>query len=139
MNLSCLNPISFSDTDISELRKLLESRDHVQYLCNREMSGIWLHTEDYQAELRLLILSTFRVTVSRVCFNRQRAGTMTAVLAWLTEFCQKHQIPTLVIQCVETEAMIGWCNKNGFTPVPSASCIVDGLLMGDYEKEIPCN
>ena len=86
MNLSCLNPISFSDTDISELRKLLESRDHVQYLYNREMSGIWLHTEDYQAELRLLILSTFRVTVSRVCFNRQRAGTMTAVLAWLTEF-----------------------------------------------------
>lgn len=136
MNLSNLNSVSFSDTDISDLRTLLEKGDRVQYFCHREMSGIWLHTEDYQAELRLLILSTFRVTVSRVCFNRKRAGTMTAVLAWLTEFCKNHQIPTLVIQCVETEAMVNWCNKNGFKPIPSASCVIGGLLIGDYEKDV---
>lgn len=52
---------------------------------------------------------------------------------------ERHQwvvTTSLVIQCVETEAMVNWCNKNGFKPIPSASCVIGGLLIGDYEKDV---
>lgn len=136
MRTSPLQCVVFSDADIEAIKNLLEQKDGVRYYCHREISGIWIHSDDYQAELRLLILGRLRVTVSRVCFNRKRVGTMTAVLAWLKEFCNRHQIPTVLIQCVETKAMESWCRKNGFVPCPSASALINGVMIGDYQKAI---
>ena len=136
MNL--FNHFAFSDSEILELKQLLENKEKVPYICNREMSGIWLHTPDFEAELRLLLLGQFRISVSRVCFLQRRKGTMTAVLAWLERFCQNHQVQSIVIQCVQTEAMVNWCQKNGFFPIAHSSMILKGIIVGDYEKRIVC-
>jgi hypothetical protein len=32
--------------------------------------------------------------------------------------------------------MVNWCIKNGFSPIPSASMVFDGIIMGDYRKII---
>lgn len=136
MLMSSLRCVSFSEDDIESLKTLLEQRDGIRYYCDREMSGIWIHSADYQKELRLLILGRMRVTVSRVCFNRKRVGTMTAVLSWLKDFCNRHPIPTVLIQCVETKAMESWCCKNGFVPCPAASALINGIVIGDYQKVI---
>lgn len=59
---------------------------------------------------------------------------MTEVIAYLEDFCRTYQIPELVIQSVETPEMVQWCNKNDFSPTPSASLMVDGIVVGDYRK-----
>lgn len=123
----------FSDEDIAELKSILEKREHIPMLCNREMHGIWLHDENWESELRLSLLLNFRLTVSRVCFLHRRQGTMMAVLYYLNDFCHKHKIPELLIQCVETPEMVNWCNKNGFSPDPNASFELDGYRFGDYK------
>lgn len=61
---------------------------------------------------------------------------MTAIAAYLEEFCRMRRIQELVIQCVETSEMAAWCCKNGFSPVPSASMEFDGIIIGDYRKLI---
>lgn len=137
--MSLFHYSSFSDPEILELQKLLEEREGVPYTCEREISGIWLHTSDFEAELRLLLLGQFRVTVSRVCFCRQRKGTMTAVLAWLEHFCRIHQVQSIVIQCVQTEAMANWCQKNDFQPIPHASINIHEIVLGDYKKSCSLN
>jgi len=131
-----LHPITFSDSDIQALKTLLENCDGVEYFYNRELSGIWLYDGTREAELRLLILLNFRLTVSRVGFLRQRQGTMTKVMAILDDFCRREKISEIVIQSVETRAMSNWCFKNGFRPVPSASLEIDGFVIGDYKKNI---
>lgn len=134
--MNWLHSVQFSDSDISELQQLLYKLEGVPYRCERELSGIWLHTKDYDGELRLLILGQLRVTVSRVCFIRQRAGVMTKVLGWLEQFCWVHGIQSVQIQCVETEAMANWCAKNQFEPVPHSSMILGGIMIGDYQKTV---
>ena len=126
--------VKFSDEEIAELSRLLSEKENVQFECELEMSGIWLHSADWQSELRLLILLNQRLTVSRVCFQKRRSGTMTVVLEWLKSFCAAHDIPSIVIQCVETPEMAAWCEKNAFSPIPVASFLSSaGFVAGDYQ------
>lgn len=130
------NKICFSDKEIAEVQELLHRREGVPVQVEKELSGFWFHSDNWKSELRIIFLSTFRLTVSRVCFINRRRGTMTEIGAYLEVFCRTRQIPELVIQCVETSEMVQWCNKNGFSPIPSASMVFDGIIMGDYRKFI---
>ena len=130
------NKICFSDKEAAYIQATLQHREGVPIQIEKELSGFWFHRTNWESELRIIFLSTFRLTVSRVCFIHRRCGTMTEIGAYLEAFCHTHQIPELVIQCVETPEMVNWCNKNGFSPIPSASMIFDGIIMGDYRKII---
>ncbi len=129
-----VNQICFSGKEIANILSMLQCREGVPMQVEKELSGFWFHSDDWESELRIIFLSTFRLTVSRVCFINRRRGTMTEIGAYLEAFCRTHQISELVIQCVETPAMVNWCIKNGFSPIPSASMVFDGIIMGDYRK-----
>lgn len=131
-----INQLCFNDKEVANIQVMIRNREGVPIRAEKELSGFWFHSDNWESELRITFLSTFRLTVSRVCFIRRRSGTMTEVGAYLEEFCQTHQIPELVIQCVETPEMVNWCNKNGFSPIPSASMVFDGIILGDYRKYI---
>lgn len=130
------NRICFSGKEIANIQSMLQCREGVPIQIEKELSGFWFHSDNWESELRIIFLSTFRLTVSRVCFIRRRRGTMTEIGASLEAFCRTHQILELVIQCVETPEMVNWCIKNGFSPIPSASMIFDGVILGDYRKVI---
>lgn len=122
-----------SEKDILELSRLITEREGVPIECEQELSGTWLHSSDWETELRLLAFLNQRLTVSRVCFQKRRKGTMTAVLEWMKTFCEKNCISEIVVQSVETPEMAAWCRKNGFRPNPSASLMCsEGFIIGDY-------
>lgn len=131
--MSIFQTIVFSDEDIVALKSIIEIADGVSIQVKREMSGIWFHSDDWESQLRLLILGNFRVTISRACFQNRHQGTMTSVLRYLKEFCQRHNIKEIVAQSVESREMVNWCQKNGFTPDPYASLLIKGILLGDYK------
>lgn len=131
-----VNQICFSNKEVADIQATLQRREGVPIQIEKELSGLWFHSDDWESELRVIFLSTFRLTVSRVCFIHRRSGTMTVLAAYLEEFCRMRQIQELVIQCVETPEMVNWCNKNGFSPIPSASMVFDGIILGDYRKYI---
>ena len=127
----------FSENDKQNLITLLESREHVKIFCHDEFNGIWLYSEDFTTELRLLLLGNIRLTISRVCFQNQRQGTMTAVIEYLYDFCRQHDIETILIQSVLTKEMVAWCCKNEFRPSLTSSFTNNqGIILGDYEKTI---
>ena len=126
--------LRFSEEDIAQMLQLLEACEGTKIYCKREINGIWLHTKNYDTELRLLLLMNFRLTVSRVLFVHRRQGTMTKIMAFLEKFCKEHNIPEIVIQSVETKEMASWCQKNNFQPNPSASMQIKDLIIGDYRR-----
>ena len=129
--------VSFTEKDIVELSQLLLEREGGRIECEKEISGIWLHSPGFETELRLHTLKNMWLTVSRVCFMKRRQGTMTAVSEWLKTFCAAHSIPEIVIQCVQTPEMAAWCQKNGFVPDPIASFPYNGgFIAGDYRLEL---
>ena len=125
--------LTFSDEEVMELTKLLEERKEVDIICTPQISGIWSHNENWETELRLLLLYPYRVTVSRVWFIHKRQGIMIEALDFLIRFCRKHGIQNICIQSVETQEMAAFCVKNGFTPDPNASFESRfGFSAGDY-------
>lgn len=131
-----MNKQCFSDSDILCLQKILESREKVPIICHQEIGGIWLQAQNQETELRLLLMGQIQLTISRVCLVNKRQGTMTTILEQLVQFCQRHNISRLVVQCVQTAEMAAWCHKNGFMPDPYASFEVDGIILGNYRKNI---
>lgn len=128
-----MKKLAFSDNEVMELTKLLEEREKVDIMCTPQISGIWLHNENWEMELRLLLLYPYRITVSRVCFIYKRQGIMTKVLDFLVRFCRKHGIQNICIQSVETKEMAAFCVKHGFAPNPNASFESGfGFITGDY-------
>ena len=101
-----------------------------------EMSGVWFHDENWEMELRLLLLADLHLTVSRVVFINQRQGTMTELLGILEDFCIRNSVKEILVQSVETAEMAAWCHKNGFTPDPNASFMSNGIMLEDYRKRI---
>lgn len=127
----------FAENDKQALIALLEPREKTKILCHSELNGIWLCNEDFTTELRLLLLGNIRLTISRVCFQNQRQGTMTAVIEYLYDFCRQHDIRTILIQSVLTKEMVSWCCKNEFRPSLTSSFTNNqGIILGDYEKTI---
>lgn len=105
---SRLHPVIFSDENIAVLKEILEKYEEIQVVCGREMSGIWLHDEAFEMELRLLLLGNIRLIISRVQFIHRRRGTMTKVYQVLKQFCQDNGVQEIFVQCVLTKEMANW-------------------------------
>ena len=122
----------FSENEIADITSLLKEREKTDIECIPQISGIWLHDPSWQTELRLLVLPKIKLTVSRVCFQRRRQGTMSEVVKWMIRYCHNHEIPQICIQSVETQEMVNFCLKNDFSPNPLTSFEIDGRILGDY-------
>ena len=132
-----MNKLQFPDKDILELKKLLEEREKEPIEDQRQLSGVWLYSNTWETELRLLLLSDIKIIVSRVCFKYKRQGTMTAVLDWMIHFCNKNRISKICIQSVETKEMAAFCIAKGFHPDSNASMQGSGgFIIGDYILEL---
>lgn len=129
--------VSFSLQEEENLRSVLETCEGRPILCQRGIREVWYRDDAWEMELRLLFLHDIRLTVSRVCFVNRRQGTMTKVLAFLKEFCERNHIKELVIQSVETLEMANWCLKMGFEPDPHASFALpdNEFVLGDYKMQ----
>ncbi len=123
---------SYSDSDIAQIQQLLENAEKVPVTCEREFSGIWFQSEDRETELRLLVLSTISVTVSRVSLRNKRQGTMEKIFEFLKDFCYRNHVSKIVIQSVLFPGMAKWCEKNGFTPEPTC-ILLNGFMSGDWQ------
>lgn len=128
--------LMMSEQECEDLRQLLEKQEQTPIEVHREIRELWFHNDDWSSELRLLFLGKVHVLVSRAAFINRRQGTMTKVLGFLEEFCKEHGVSRIVIQSVETSEMAAFCEKNHFTPSPTASMLFDGVILGDYIKEI---
>lgn len=122
----------FSENEIADITSLLKEREKTDIECIPQISGIWLHDPSWQTELRLLVLPRIKLTVSRVCFQKRRQGTMSEVVKWMIRYCHNHEIPQICIQSVETQEMVNFCLKNDFSPNPLTSFEIDGRILGDY-------
>lgn len=122
----------FSENEIADITSLLKEREKADIECIPQINGIWLHDPSWQTELRLLVLPKIKLTVSRVCFQRRRQGTMSEVVKWMIRYCHNHEIPQICIQSVETQEMVNFCLKNDFSPNPLTSFEIDGRILGDY-------
>ena len=83
-------------------------------------------------ELRLLFLPGIKVTISRVDFPNGRFGTMTKILAFLTDFCKSNNYPILCVQAVSTPEMEAFCKKHKFAINKEAIIEIKGHQYGDY-------
>lgn len=128
--------LMLSEQECDEFRRLLEKQEQTPIEVHRGIRELWFHNEGWSSELRLLFLGKVHVLVSRVAFINRRQGTMTKALGFLEKFCKEHEVSRIVIQSVETPEMAAFCEKNHFVPSPTASMLFDGVILGDYIKEI---
>lgn len=96
---------------------------------------LWFRGPD-KTELRLLLLGTLRLSISRVEFKNKSQGTMQKILEVLIEFCKNKKIQMIVIQSVVTKEMASFCLKNGFIPDTYRSIFSDGYTAGDYYYQL---
>lgn len=94
---------------------------------------LWIHSNDYETELRLVGLGDFQIKVSRVQFQKKHCGTMTRVFFFLLDFCRRKNITKIVIESVLSKEMEDWCRKHGFKHDPNTGFMVDGVMIGNYE------
>lgn len=134
--MNTANDIIMSPEERETLRELLEQQEGVPISVHEGIRELWYQSQDRQSELRLLLLFSYQVTVSRVGFIRRRQRTMTKVLSVLEEFCKKNRVEQILVQSVETPEMANWCKKMGFAPDPNASFLIDEFLAGDYRKQV---
>lgn len=131
-----MEDIKFSSDDIAAIKQIIECHEKEPWTVHIGIRELWLRNNDSSAEFRLLFLFNIRITVSRVTFKNKRTGTMTEVMHYCEQFAKKNHISTVVVQSVETAEMAQWCLKNGYQPNPNASMEFNGLVIGDYEKDI---
>lgn len=89
-----------------------------------------------ETELRILFLSTIKLTISRVMFKNQRKGTLSKILDELIVFCKENDIEKIVAECVHTKEMAAFCIKHRFTPDPNASIQYADYVDGNYVLQI---
>ena len=126
----------FTREDVSTLIKLLEDAEKTKIVCQQELSGIWLHDERWDTELRLLVIRGVQLTLSRVNLQNKRQGTMTKIASFMEDFCSRSGIHQICVQSVLTEEMSAWCRKNRYEPNQYASQEINGLVVGDYIKRL---
>ena len=135
-----LNPmeITLTDFEINDIKNIIEKKQNCFIKIFPSFNTIWFKDEfdPFGTELRLLCLGNLRITISRVAFKNKRCGTMTEILNRLEQIYKEKKIHKIVFQSVETKEMINFCVKNGYFSNPVCSFEMDGLIFGDYEKEI---
>lgn len=128
--------IMFSPKDIAYVQRTIETREGETWTVHQGMRELWFRNSDFTAQFRLLFLFDIRMTVSRVAFKNRRVGTMTEIMKFCEQFAREKGVKKLVVQSVETPEMAQWCLKNGYKPNPAATMEINGLVVGDYEKDV---
>ena len=118
--------------EITSLIEMISAAEGTPISVEQELRGVWLHSDDWTAELRLSIYCERFIMVSRVVFNRQRSGTMTEVFEWMKQYAAVNNLNGCIIQAVSTREMVTWCLKNGFSPRLSTCYESDSCQYGDY-------
>lgn len=120
----------FTNDQINKIKQIIETKQKTHCQITQTFHTIWLQN-DSGTEFRFCALGS-RLIISRVAFQTQRIGTLTAILETLIPICKNQQITNIVIQCVSSQSMVNFCNKFGFKPDPYATMQIDNLLIGDY-------
>lgn len=119
-------------SEITSLVEMISAAEGTFISAEQELHGVWLHSADWTTELRLSIYCERFIMVSRVVFNKQRAGTMTKVFEWMKQYAITNGLEGCVIQSVYTPAMAAWCLKNGLSPKLSTCYESNGCQYGYY-------
>ena len=130
--------VTLSDSEITNIKEIIERKDKCKTEVAPSFNTIWFRnrTAEFETELRLLCLGNLKLTISRVCFKNRRCGTMSEILEKLEQICKEKNIQKIVFQSVETNEMSNFCLKHGYMPNLTCSFEIDGMIFGDYEKEI---
>lgn len=126
----------FTDKEINEIKGLLESKDKEKYCVNKSFHTVWFKSESSEAELRVAFLMNVQLIISRVCVSHKRQGIMTTVLKELVRICEEKNVHKIVMQSVLTPECAAFCEKNNFTPNPSASFKLGEIICGDWVLNI---
>lgn len=123
--------------DFDEIVKLIEKNDDCKLkILEKTRRSLWFKSKDQETELRLLLMPSMKLIVSRVAFKNKRRGTMTIVSQKLENYCIEKNIPELVVQSVLTKEMASFCLKNGFESVIESGIDTGEFFSGDYLKKI---
>ena len=120
----------FTDNQINKIKQIIESKQKTHCDSTQTFYTVWLQ-DNSGTEFRFCALAD-RLIISRVAFQKQRIGTLTAILETLIPICKSQQITYIIMQCVSSQSMVNFCNKYGFKPDPYATMQTDKLLIGDY-------
>ena len=118
--------------EITSLVEMISAAEGTPISAEQELHGVWLHSADWAAELRLSLYGERFIMVSRVIFTKQRPGTMTKVFEWMKQYATVNKLNGCIIQAVSTREMVTWCLKNGFSPRLSTCYESDSCQYGDY-------
>lgn len=124
--------IKLDSSGIEYLVKLLSQTEGVPILSDQEFNGSWLHSEDWETELRLAIYCGQYIMISRVLLQNRRVGTMTHIFDWMRKYACENKLAGCMVQAVSTPEMVSWCLKNGFSPKLSTFYESNGCQYGDY-------
>lgn len=114
-----------------EIKHIIAVQENCDIAISKGIREIWF-VGDNSTELRILFLGHYRLTISRVNFERKRCGTMTKILFVLIDFCKKNNIQKIIVRSVETKEMASFCLKHHFIPDKNSSFEIDGIIYGDY-------
>lgn len=114
----------------NKIATILSTGEQCEVNIEHEFNGVTFRGPE--TELRILFLSTIKLTISNVKLHNRRCGTMSKVLTQLIEFCTENEIEKIVVQSVSTKDMMEFCLKHGFKPDPNASLSNGEMIIGDY-------
>lgn len=126
---------TLTQSELNSLKAILERGEKTEFQMYPEYRTTFWFKDNQNAELRI-ICGLDRITVSRICLNNKRHGTMTQILNKLNNICTRHHWKTIVIQSVLTSEMENWCHKNGFLPDKYCAIQTEEGIRGDFLKEI---
>ena len=126
---------ALTQNELNNLKAILERGEKTEFQLYPEYRTTFWFQDNQGAELRV-VCGLDRITVSRVCLNNKRCGTMTKILHELRMICASHHWKIIVIQSVLTKEMENWCHKNGFLPDEYCSIQTEEGIRGDFLKEI---
>lgn len=126
--------------DFKKVISIIEELDDVKLISNIASfkNNIFISSENGETELYIK-KSLNSIIISRVKFNKKRAGIMTKVLEELINITKLYEYDTIIVESVLTTEMANFCNKNGFEKVNDCFCISPDDYMGNYKLSLSRN
>lgn len=139
---SGLNVPKFGEEFIQSLHELLNRQDDALYEVRHEgysyPDTYWFigpESDLGNAELRIA-LGKNELVISRVLFVHRRQGVMTAVFKYLQQNAPGLGCSRIGVESACTPEMVAWCRKNGFRVLEATDFESDGVVFGDYVKDL---
>ena len=128
--------IFFSQDDIANVQQIIEKHEGEPWTVHQCVRDLRFHNKDATAEFWLSFLFDERVTVHSVTFMNKWTETFTEVMTYCEQFAKSNRVGKIVIQSIGTPGMAQWCKENGYQPNKDASVEFEGVVYGDYEKDM---